>query len=135
VQEKKLISQIEVLGRTIYIRERCLGLHGVEGHFISSDRLIEIEESLDDERKEEVLAHELLHVALEVSGLSSIFGEEWEEAMCLLIENVLKTYKTNFWEKEHGREEGRISTSGIQFDDNKEVRRNGDSDIVETSTV
>ena len=96
MQEKKLISQIEVLGRTIYIRERDLGLHGVEGHFISVDRLIEIEESLDDERKEEVLAHELLHVALEVSGLSSIFGEEWEEAICLLIENVLKTYKTNF---------------------------------------
>ena len=113
MQEKKLISQIEVLGRTIYIRERCLGLHGVEGHFISADRLIEIEESLSDQRKEEVLAHELLHVALEVSGLSSIFGEEWEEAMCLLIENVLKTYKTNFWEKEYGREEGRTSTSSV----------------------
>ena len=113
MQEKKLISEIVVLGRTIQIRERDLGLHGVEGHFISVDRMIEIEESLDDERKEEVLAHEILHVALEVSGLSSIFGEEWEEAMCLLIENVLKTYKTNFWEKEHGREEGCTSTSGI----------------------
>ena len=113
MQEKRLISQIEVLGRKIKVRERDLSLHGVEGHFISVDRMIEIEESLDDERKEEVLAHEILHVAMEVSGLSSVFGEKWEEAMCLLIENILKTYKTNFWEKEHGGEEGRTSTSSI----------------------
>ena len=135
MREKRLISEITVLGRKIKIRERDLGLLGVEGHFISVDRMIEIEESLDDERKEEVLAHEILHVACEVSGLSSIFGEEWEEAMCLLIENVLKTYKTNFWEKEHGGKEGRISTSSIHFDDDKEVERSGNSDIMETSTV
>ena len=135
MQEKRLISEITVLGRKIKIRERDLSLHGVEGHFISVDRMIEIEESLDEERKEEVLAHELFHVALEVSGLSSIFGEDWEEALCLMVENLLKTYKTNFWEKEHGRKEGRISTSSIHFDDDKEVERSGNSDIMETSTV
>lgn len=90
--------EIPILGRRINVRfisdrelaqaagdADCAGFFDGTTIFISS--------SLPHERAQRVILHELAHAVLSITGLTNLFEEKQEEAICDAFENYLETFR------------------------------------------
>ena len=77
--------EIQHVPNLIVDGEKC------EGGCYCSERVIKIDDVLrfDVERYNRVLTHELMHMAMGISGISEMMELKVEEAICVLMESVI----------------------------------------------
>lgn len=95
----RLIDSIVILGKRIQIKERDLSKLEVDGHYLAASALIEIDSSLSPEKQEEILAHEMMHAFLDLSGWSNFLPEAVEESICILTERIVRVFKQPFFKE------------------------------------
>lgn len=99
MQKTNLISGINVFGKHIKIKERDLIKEDVDGRYLAESALIEIEISLSNEKKIEILAHELCHAMLDLTGWSNFLPDAVEESLCILCERFVGVLKQPFFKE------------------------------------
>lgn len=98
-RKQKLISGINVFGKHIKIIEKDLIKEEIDGRYLATDALIEIEVSLSDSKKVEILAHELCHAMLDLTGWSNFLPDAVEESLCILCERFVGVLKQPFFKE------------------------------------
>lgn len=99
MQKRNLISGINVFGKHIKIKEKDLTKEEVDGRYLAPDALIEIEISLSESKKIEILAHELCHAMLDLTGWSNFLPDVVEESLCILCERFVGVLKQPFFKE------------------------------------
>lgn len=97
------MRDVTVLGRKIFIKSvsaeemerlrKNLGMpEELNGLFVEEDNTVYIWAGVEGEFYKRILLHELFHAYLSFSGHDSLLGEEQEEALCKLSENLLELF-------------------------------------------
>ena len=84
---------IEVLGVPFTIVFTDLEKDGVYGDCEPLSQTIRIDNTIPIDHQHKVLAHELTHAALRISGLNELVDDKIEEAICVLMETAYKVYE------------------------------------------
>ena len=84
---------IDVLGVPFTIVYANLEKDGVYGDCEPLSQTIRIDNTIPIDHQQKVLAHELTHAALRISGLNELVDDKIEEAICVLMETAYKVYE------------------------------------------
>ena len=87
------MNTIYVLGVPFKIVYANLEKEGVYGDCDPLSQIIRIDNTIPLDHQHKVLAHELTHAALRISGLNELVGDKVEEAICVLMETTYKVYE------------------------------------------
>ena len=98
-ERKQLISGINIFGRYIKIEEKDLIKEEIDGRYLAADAVIQVEVSLSDSKKVEILAHEMCHAMLDLTGWSNYLPDAVEESLCILCERFVGVLKQPFFKE------------------------------------
>lgn len=84
---------IDVLGVPFTIEYTDLEKDVVYGDCEPLSQTIRIDNTIPLDQQQKVLAHELTHAALRISGLNELIDDKIEEAICVLMETAYKVYE------------------------------------------
>ena len=87
------MQTIYVLGVPFTIEYTDLEKDVVYGDCEPLSQTIRIDNTIPLDQQQKVLAHELTHAALRISGLNELIDDKIEEAICVLMETAYKVYE------------------------------------------
>ena len=87
------MQTIYVLGVPFTVIYTNLEKDGVYGDCEPLNQTIRIDNTIPLDQQQKVLAHELTHAALRISGLNELIDDKIEEAICVLMETAYKVYE------------------------------------------